>query len=147
MKISRIIDRTMITYAGVTFCCWVFGTGLMFLLYNAAHLGYWLSSALNYIISGLMCYFLNKRFTFRKKGNTLRLLAKYTLHMAVCYLFAYSLAPYLGELLEKKIHTSVAGNGYMVIGTVLYAILNYFGQRYVVFRTSKKNGEAEKEEQ
>ena len=47
------------------------GFGVMFALYNLAglhtwgDLGYWLSSAANYIVGSVVSYFLNKHFTFR----------------------------------------------------------------------------------
>ena len=42
------------------------GTGVMFFAYNALHLGYWISSALNYIVGSIFSYFANKYFTFRE---------------------------------------------------------------------------------
>ena len=44
------------------------GAGLMFLLYNVANCSYWLSSAVNYVVGGIVSFFLNKYFTFENKG-------------------------------------------------------------------------------
>ena len=41
------------------------GAGIMFLLYNLAGCSYWLSSAANYIVGGVVSYFLNKYYTFK----------------------------------------------------------------------------------
>lgn len=43
------------------------GTGTMFSLYNLAHCSYWVSSAANYIVGGIVSFFLNKYFTFQSK--------------------------------------------------------------------------------
>ena len=89
----HILDKTFWVYTAIAVACWCVGTGLMFLLYNCLHVGYWIASACNYLVGGTMSYFLNRKYTFHSHDNRLRLLAKYVLHMVVCYFVSYSLAP------------------------------------------------------
>ena len=144
MKRTKILDRTMLAYAAVTFVCWLIGTGLMFLLYNKAGFGYWSSSICNYLVSGTLNYVLQSRYTFHSEEKQSWILAKYVLHMVLCYLAAYSLVPYESGLLAQDFGIQIAGNVSLAAGSVLFTVLNYFGQRYVVFHDfHKKSKQAE----
>ncbi len=135
---KHLIDRTLGRYMLVNFLCWGVGTGVMFLLYNLHIGGYWFASACNYLIGGTMGYFLNRRYTFHSKARQLNELIKYIVHMLVCYFIAYTLAPRLCAGLETRFGLHAAGNVSLLVGVVLFAVLNYFGQRYVVFRRSRR---------
>ena len=41
----HILDKTFWVYTAIAVACWCVGTGLMFLLYNCLHVGYWIASA------------------------------------------------------------------------------------------------------
>ena len=110
----------------------------MFLLYNCLHVGYWIASACNYLVGGTMSYFLNRKYTFHSHDNRLRLLAKYVLHMVVCYFVSYSLAPVVTKFVLDHWTLHAKGNVSLAVGSVTFTILNYFGQRYVVFRSCHK---------
>lgn len=53
------------------------GAGVMFFMYNILGAGYWVSSALNYIVGSIVSYFLNKYFTFRQKQKSLRIVLSF----------------------------------------------------------------------
>ena len=65
--IKKWIDGTLLRFLLVGVINTLVGCGTMFLLYNLAHWSYWSSSAANYIVGGIVSFFLNKYFTFRKK--------------------------------------------------------------------------------
>ena len=134
----RLLDRTLGRYMLVNLFCWSIGTGVMFLLYNLHIGGYWLASASNYLIGGTLGYILNRRFTFHSHNRRLVELAKYIAHMLVCYFIAYTVAPKLCAGLIARFGLHAAGNVALTVGMVLFTILNYFGQRYLVFRRSKQ---------
>ena len=69
----------------------LFGSAIMFLFYNAFHFSYWVSSAANYVFGSILSYFLNKHFTFRKKGDTLKSVLRFTVNILLCYLLAVKL--------------------------------------------------------
>lgn len=140
-RLKHLIDKTLGTYVLVNLLCWGVGTGVMFLLYNLHIGGYWLSSACNYLIGGTMGYFLNRRYTFHSTGKRGVELVKYIAHMLVCYFVAYTLAPRLCAGLEERFSLHVAGNVSLTVGMVLFSVLNYLGQRYVVFRRAPKADE------
>ena len=134
----RLLDRTLGRYMLVNLFCWGIGTGVMFLLYNLHIGGYWLASASNYLIGGTLGYILNRRFTFHSHSRRLVELAKYIAHMLVCYFIAYTVAPKLCAGLITRFGLHAAGNVALTVGMVLFTILNYFGQRYLVFRRAKQ---------
>ena len=136
---KHLLDKTLGRYMLVNFLCWGVGTGVMFLLYNLHIGGYWASSASNYLIGGTLGYFLNRRYTFHSTGRQLTDLLKYILHMLVCYFIAYTVAPKLCAGLIEQLGLHAAGNVALTVGMVFFTILNYFGQRYLVFRGSRKN--------
>jgi putative flippase GtrA len=134
MQTHHIVDKTLGVYIVVNALCWCVGTGIMFLLYNLAHVGYWISSACNHAVGGTMGYFLNRKYTFQNHDNKLLVLAKYVLHMALCYAIAYSLAPAIVWPLLDGAGLHVTDNISLALGALLFTLLNYFGQRYLVFR-------------
>ena len=110
------------------------GAGVMFFMYNIAGAGYWVSSALNYIVGSIVSYFLNKYFTFRQKQKSLRIVLSFIANICACYLIAYGAArPLVGMMLSGS-PTAVTDNISMLLGMAVFVGLNYLGQRFVVFR-------------
>ena len=107
-------------------------------LYSWAHLGYWASSALAFVIASVSSFYFNRKYSFRSRGAVGRDALRFAVNIAVCYLLAYGAAQ---PLMERVIPwlgwgwlvrwqgqiTLVAGNG-------LFTCLNYFGQRCFAFR-------------
>ncbi|MBZ9685628.1 GtrA family protein [Clostridium estertheticum] len=118
----------------------IFGTGIMFLLYNLANFGYWGSSAVSYILASILSFFLNKNFTFRNKESTVKTALRFTVNIAVCYLLAYSISkPIVTRiLLNTSLSKSIVEQVSMLLGMVLFTTLNYVGQRCFAFK-GKKN--------
>ena len=110
------------------------GCGTMFLLYNLAHCSYWVSSAANYIVGGIVSFFLNKYYTFGNKKWEWAQVWKFVLNVTVCYLLGYGLAkPITLRLLEGQA-VRVQENVAMLVGMCLYTGLNYLGQRFFAFK-------------
>ena len=107
-------------------------------LYSWAHLGYWPSSALAFLIASVSSFYFNRKYSFHSRGAVGRDALRFAVNIAVCYLLAYGAAQ---PLMERVIPwlgwgwlvrwqgqiTLVAGNG-------LFTCLNYFGQRCFAFR-------------
>ena len=128
------IDGTMLRFLMVGVINTLVGCGTMFLLYNWAHCSYWLSSAANYVVGGIVSFFLNKYFTFRKKEWSWSQVVKFAINVAVCWLLAYGLAkPLVLRILEGQSRW-LQENVAMLVGMCLYTVLNYLGQRFFAFR-------------
>ena len=132
--VRKWIDGTMLRFLMVGVINTLVGCGTMFLLYNWAHCSYWLSSAANYVVGGIVSFFLNKYFTFRKKGWSWSQVVKFAINVAVCWLLAYGLAkPLVLRILEGQ-SLWLQENVAMLVGMCLYTVLNYLGQRFFAFR-------------
>ena len=127
-------DNTLFKFLIVGVFNTLVGCGTMFLLYNLAHWSYWVSSAANYIVGGIVSFFLNKYFTFQNKGWSWGQVGKFIVSVSVCYLLAYGLAKPLALHLLAGQSQSIQENAAMLVGMCLYTALNYLGQRFFAFR-------------
>ena len=109
------------------------GSGLMLGLYNLAGWSYWPSTAASYLIGGAVSFFLNKYYTFQKKGYLCRQAGRYAVTVAACYLLAYGAAKPLTLWLLSGASFSFQENTAMLVGLCLFTALNYLGQRFFVF--------------
>lgn len=130
----KIVDGVTAKFLLVGAINTLFGTSIMFLSYNLLHLDYWISSALNYILASILSYFLNKNFTFQSHKKSGPEAVKFGVNIALCYLIAYGVAKPAVHHLLSGFSLSVRDNGAMLVGMGLFVVLNYLGQRYVVFR-------------
>ena len=113
------------------------GSGIMFLLYNLARAPYWLSVCANYVVGGILSFFLNKYFTFQNRERSAAQVGRFILTVAACALVAYGLAKPAVRWALAGYGERVQENVAMLVGMVLYTGLNYFGQRF--FAKRKKN--------
>ena len=110
------------------------GYGVMFGLYNLAGWGYWISSAMNIILTSVLSFFLNKYFTFQSRGRSLGQVVRFAVNILLCYLVAYGVAQPLCRLALAGAGETVRNNVSMLLGMVLFTGLNYLGQRLFAFR-------------
>ena len=141
-KLTRFFDSSFFRFLIVGCINTLVGYGVMFGLYNLAglhrwgDLGFWLSSAANYVIGSIVSYFLNKHFTFHNTEKGSKVVGRFILNITVCYLLAYGLAkPVVTWLLSNTGWSQqIQGNLAMLGGSVLFVMLNYLGQRFFAFR-------------
>ena len=131
---KKFFDPSMLRFLLVGVVNTLVGAGIMFLLYNLAGCSYWLSSAANYIVGGVVSYFLNKYYTFRYKKRDWKVIARFALNIAACYLIAYGIAKPLIAALMSGFGMTVQENAAMLCGMVLFVALNYLGQRFFAFK-------------
>lgn len=134
MKINKLLfDKTLFKFIIVGVVNTLLGTAIMFLFYNVLHLSYWLSSASNYVFGSILSYFLNKHFTFNYNKKDIKSVIKFIVNISLCYLIAYGAAkPFIRWVLADA-SISLQDNASMLVGMVLFVILNYFGQKLFVF--------------
>lgn len=141
-KLKKIFDPTFFRFIVVGVINTLVGYGVMFGLWNLAGLhawgdtGYWISSAANYVIGSIVSFFLNKHFTFRNQEKGAGVVIRFIVNISVCYLLAYGLAKPAVSMVLGGIGLSeqVQGNLTMLAGSVLFVLLNYFGQRFFAFK-------------
>lgn len=134
----KIIDKTTFKFILVGILNTVVGAGIMFLFYNCFNFNYWISSASNYILGSILSYFLNKYYTFNKKEKSFLEIIKFIINISLCYLIAYGFAKPFVLFILKDASVLVRDNIAMLVGMGLFIILNYFGQKFLVFRERKE---------
>ena len=131
----RLLDKTTAKFLLVGIINTIVGCGTMFLLYNLAGCSYWLSSAANYVIGGIVSFFLNKCFTFQSRAWSWPEVWRFVLNVAVCYFIGYGLAKPAAIWLLRGYSVRLQENIAMLVGMCLYTGLNYLGQRFFAFRS------------
>ena len=133
MKFGNI-NNTLTRFILVGVVNTLFGMAIMFVLYNVFGVSYWWSSAANYFFGSILSFILNKRFTFKHKGQLLGSAIKFVLCIVVCYIVAYGVAkPLMASLLSGS-SIAVQENVAMFVGAIFFTALNYLGQRFFAFR-------------
>ena len=114
----------------------IIGVVAMFIAYNVFHLGYWISSACDYIIGSIFSYFANKHFTFKSEKKSGKEVVRFAINIVVCYLLAYGIAQPVMDLLlgSMQLTVSLFEQLSMILGMCIFIVLNYFGQKYFVFK-------------
>ena len=137
MQLKQFLSREFLTFLVVGVVNTLFGTAIMLVLYNVFGCSYWVSSFCDYFFGSILSYFLNKHFTFHYQGTDWRSIVKFALNIIVCYLIAYSLAlPLTRTALESlQLSKPVVENVAMLVGTVLFMIINYLGQKFYAFKS------------
>ena len=134
---KKFFDPSMLRFLLVGVVNTLVGAGIMFLLYNLAGCSYWLSSAANYIVGGVVSYFLNKYYTFKNTERSWRQVLRFALNVAVCWQLAYGIAKPLALRLLAGFDEKLQTNAAMLAGLCLYTALNYLGQRFFAFRAKE----------
>ena len=137
MQLKQFLSREFLTFLVVGVVNTLVGTAIMLILYNVFGCSYWVSSFCDYFFGSILSYFLNKHFTFHYQGTDWRSIVKFALNIIVCYLIAYSLAlPLTRAALESlQLSTPVVENVAMLVGTVLFMVINYLGQKFYAFKS------------
>lgn len=138
---KKIAGTQLIRFGLVGVMNTLIGSGVMFFCYNALHFGYWFSSAMNYIVGSIFSYFANKYFTFQSEERSVREIVRFILNISVCYFVAYGIAEPLVrnflEIMSWKMDRSIYEQIAMVAGMCLFVVLNFIGQKLLVFRKKR----------
>lgn len=134
IKLNKIIDIKTIKFLIVGIINTLVGTIVMFGFYNLLSLNYWVSSAANYIVGSAVSFFLNKYWTFQNKDKSVKVVLKFIINILICYLIAYGVAKPLARIVLSGFEIKIQDNVAMLVGMILFTVLNYFGQRFFAFK-------------
>jgi len=110
------------------------GSILIFILYNAAGIGYWLSSGISYVFVSILSFFLNKYYTFTVTEWNIFMITAFAVNIAICYVIAYGIARPVMNYFLRNNQLNIRENAALFTGICLFTGLNYLGQRFIVFR-------------
>jgi putative flippase GtrA len=120
------------------------GGAFMFLLYNVFEIGYWLSSAVSYVLISILSFFLNKYFTFSVRHWSAFMVFTFIMTIAVSYLTAYGIAKPAMNYLLRDNSQKIRENMALFTGMCLFTGINYLGQRCIVFKSKGEKQCSEK---
>lgn len=134
-KVKRVLSLEQSRFIIVGVMNTIIGAVAMLISYNVLHLGYWISSAMDYIVGSIFSYFANKYFTFRTEKKSTSEIIRFIVNIVICYFISYSVAKPVMEMLLKDIQVAVSilEQISMFFGMGIFVVLNYFGQKYFVF--------------
>lgn len=132
--VMAVIDGKTVKFIIVGIINTLFGTAIMFGLYNLAGCSYWISSAANYLFGSILSFFLNKTFTFQNKDSLKNTVPRFVVNILVCYLLAYGIAKPVTLYVLQGVSVTIQENMAMFVGMCLFTALNYLGQRYFAFK-------------
>ena len=116
----------------------LFGYGISLVCLNLLGMSLELSIVADYVLGSILSYFLNKRFTFNEKNNSISYIIKFAINIGVCCLLAYGIAEPLVEKLLASSSAILRDNVSLVVVKGLFLGFNYIGQRFFVFKSDKK---------
>ncbi|HIZ89704.1 MAG TPA: GtrA family protein [Candidatus Mucispirillum faecigallinarum] len=135
MKIFNIFyDKTFFKFIITGIINTFVGAGIMFAFYNLFHCSYWLSSIMNYVIGSIVSFLLNKYWTFKSNLFSIKEVIYFIINIAVCFIIAYGAAKPFAMYLLSDYSVKVQENVAMFIGMVIFTLLNYLSQRFIVFK-------------
>lgn len=142
----KFLHPTMIPFILVGIVNTFFGTAVMFFCSEILNLGYWVSSGANYFFGSILSFFLNKHFTFRSGEKGVKVVIRFAINVLVCWLLAYGMAKpiTLFFLQSTDLTIKLQEQCAMLVGMVLFTMLNYLGQRFFTF-TNKNTNKKEEE--
>lgn len=110
------------------------------ILYNIIHLNYWAASGISYSIGGVFSYFANGKVTFKvkEKDRDRGLPWRFAINIIVCYLVAYGVAKPSVKYVLSSQPKVIVENIAIILGMVLFTVMNFFGQKFLVFKKAEK---------
>jgi putative flippase GtrA len=137
-QILNLFDKKLLKFILVGVINTIVGSAIMFILYNAVHLNYWVSSACSYIFASILSFFLNKYFTFGVQYWSVFMVIAFILTIAFSYLIAYGISKSAINYLLRNHPQKIRENIALFTGMCLFTGINYPGQRLIVFKLKGK---------
>lgn len=142
--VRKFVDRTLLLYVIVGVANFLICTSIMFLLFNLCGVSEHIAPIVNYGMGSLIWFLACRFILFKGHPTTLKRVFLFAVEVLLCYLLSYYvIAPAVAKLLLKWDFASwlfrfggadkMQANCEMGIGALSYALINYFGQRYIVF--------------
>ena len=119
----------------------VLGWVIIAVLYNLLHMSYWISSGISYFIGSVFSYHANSKVTFKVENKDKWLPGRFAINIIVCYLIAFGVAQPAARYVLSSQPEVIVDNVAIILGMGLFIIMNFFGQKLLVFRKTKKAGQ------
>ncbi|WP_079509238.1 GtrA family protein [Mesobacillus jeotgali] len=116
------------------------GMGLMLLLKNGLEWSYWQATFTGNTVGASVSFLLNRRFTFRSQVPIMVGASKFIFIVLASYFVSFSLSHSLTKMLNSAdiyLRFMDLDNIAIFLGSIIYTITNFFGQKLFVFKENK----------
>lgn len=116
------------------------GLSVMYLLLHLLGQSYWIATFVGNSIGACVSYILNRNFTFKSQSSVAKSAVRFIVVILCCYFISYDIGRSFVEWMLKNndyFSANVKTDLSVLVGTCLYTLLNYLGQKLFVF--SKKD--------
>ena len=144
-KNTKVFDSTIIKFIIVGVVNTVVGWVAMFLsLWLLTKMGanhtisYWIPSGVNIVVGSIVSYILNKHFTFQSNSTGEEDIGECIIYLLMGCVVGYGIAQPIAKLIFKHAGVMVLKIISLLSGSILFTIINYFGQRFWVFKEDEK---------
>lgn len=100
--------------------------------------GYWASTAIMFTVCSVFSFIFNRKYSFQSKAPLLQSIIRFSVVIAVCYLFAFSVAKPITNwgcgLLLPNLTLEWIDRIAMLVAQVFFTGFNYIGQRLWAFK-------------
>lgn len=114
----------------------VVGLSVMYLLLHLLGQSYWIATFVGNSIGAFVSFILNRNFTFKSQNSMSKSAVRFVIVILCCYFLSYEMGRRFvvdilknNDFIPKNIQTDLS----VLVGTCLYTLLNYFGQKLFVF--------------
>ncbi|WP_409302418.1 GtrA family protein [Peribacillus sp. SCS-155] len=118
------------------------GLTLMFFMANILGVSYWVSTLTGNVCGAVLSFFLNKTFTFDNHSTLRASMPRFIMVISICYVCSYKTSSLIIEAMIGRHQLPLMldnDNLSILLGTGIYAVSNYMGQKHFVFHKSKSN--------
>ncbi len=114
----------------------IVGLSVMYLLLHLGGLSYWVSTFIGNSVGAIVSFLLNRSFTFRSQSSIYKSMLRFVAVILFCYVVSYTFGRNLVELMlrNSELTGSMKTDIAVFISTGLYTVLNYFCQKFIVFK-------------
>jgi putative flippase GtrA len=112
------------------------GLSVMFFMLHIAHLSYWWATFSGNAVGAIVSFLLNRSFTFQSDISVTKGAFRFLVVMLSCYYVAYSFSQMTARFivtLSSYPFANVRDDLAVLFGTLFYTVLNYLGQKIIVF--------------
>ncbi|MBU3572980.1 GtrA family protein [Priestia aryabhattai] len=116
------------------------GLSIMYVLLHIFH-HYWIATFVGNAAGAGVSYVLNRIFTFKSGVHLSKSILRFILVIGICYGLSYYIGLQFSSWLLHQLPPAVRPfktDVGILIGTGLYTLLNYTGQKYFVFNAKKE---------